>query len=184
MRQISLVKIFTASLLVLAIVGCGSKIKNTVQPTQALGTKHVVGAGGVVLHIDKESSLKNAFGKADVFGRTTDKGYSELRFVGIDSSGNKIFYRKDIDILTNETTMSRANVSRTYGNINTNVYGNRASTNYTATTVNPSSDYHMGIPSDIIQIKLPKNKNKIYFLGHTVTIINATSHSLEYKITK
>lgn len=173
-----------SALVVLLISGCGNQIQQTAQPKEALESTHIAGIGDVILHIDKKSNLKNAFGKADVFGRTTDNGYSELRFAGIDKNANRIFYRKDIDILTNETTMSRTKIAQTYGHADTNLYGNNASTNYSSTTYMPSSDYHKAIPSDTIQIKLSKNENKLYFLGHVVHIIEATSHSLKYKITK
>lgn len=166
------------------MVGCGSQIQNQVQVTQTLGTKYTIGVGEVVAHVDKKSNFKNAFGKADVFGRTTDKGYSKLRFAGLDNSGNKIFHRKDIDILINETTMSKTPIAYTSGHANTNFNYNTANTNYSSTTVLPQSDYHMVSPSSTIKIKLPKNENKLYFEGHTVTIIKATTYSLEYKISK
>ena len=66
-----------------------------------------------MVRIDAQESMPNAFGKADIFGRTRDRGFSELRFKGIAPSGFAVFRRRDVDIMTNETTMSRAGLGST-----------------------------------------------------------------------
>ena len=51
--------------------------------------------------------LPKVFGRADLFGRTRDRGFSEVRYMGLNASGMPVFQRRDVDIMTNETTMSR-----------------------------------------------------------------------------
>lgn len=60
-----------------------------------------------VYRIHKSQDLPNAFGKADLFGGKTDAGTTELRFMGLTEEGQIIFRLTDVDIVTNETTMSR-----------------------------------------------------------------------------
>jgi hypothetical protein len=42
-----------------------------------------------------------------MFGRTRDRGFAELRYMGTDSAGRPVFRRVDVDVYTNETTMSQ-----------------------------------------------------------------------------
>jgi hypothetical protein len=63
--------------------------------------------GDIVLRVNRADDLPNLFGRADLFGRTRDRGFSEVRFMGLNEAGMPIFRRRDVDIATNETTMSR-----------------------------------------------------------------------------
>lgn len=177
------------------IAGCAT-IEHTSNTEQPIGQPAIVGVGDVVLRVNKQRNLENAFGKADVFGRKTNEGFSELRFAGVEKTGEVVLYRKDVRIITNETTMSRTPFSTTTGSANTNVtgsyYGNansgnvnaNARTNYSSTTLMPTSDFHVVIPADTIPIRLSTGENKVPMEGYVVEIIRATPSSLEYKITK
>jgi hypothetical protein len=63
--------------------------------------------GDVMVRVDMRDDLPNAFGRADMFGRTQDRGFIELRYMGLNASGEPTFRRRDVDIYTNETTMSQ-----------------------------------------------------------------------------
>jgi len=154
-----------------------------------------VGVGDVVLRVNKQRDLENIFGKASIYGRKTNEGFSELRFAGVEKNGEVVLYRKDVQIITNETTMSRTPFSTTTGRSNTAITGNysgagnvgtvnaNASTNYSSTTLSPTSDFHVVVPAETIPIRLPEGETKVPMEGCVVEIIKATPVSLEHKIT-
>jgi hypothetical protein len=186
------------SLLAAAIISGCSTIEHTSSTEQPTGKPTIAGVGDVVLHVNKQRNLENAFGKSDIFGRKTNEGFSELRFAGVEKSGEIVLYRKDVSIITNETTMSRTPFSTTSGSASTNVsgdyYGDKnnsnsningnATTNYSSTTLTPVSDFHIIVPVDTIPIRLSPNETKIPMDGYVVEILKAAPNSLEYIITK
>ena len=100
------VTIPTVSLMVLLQVGCGNLQTYTVldQPTNTPLTASV---GQKIWRTTKTRDLPNAFGKADLFGRTVASGYVELRFLGVERESIVLFGFRDVEIYSNETTMSR-----------------------------------------------------------------------------
>lgn len=188
-------RMITALLLAFCLFGCAT-IKHTATVEQPIGQQSIVGVGDVVMRLNKQRDLENIFGKADLYGRKTNEGYSELRFAGVEKNGEVVFYRKDVQIITNETTMSRTPFSTSAGHSNTNITGSyygadnvgtvnaNATTTYSSTTISPTSDYHVVIPDNTIPIRLPAGERKIPMEGYVIEIINATPVSLEYKITK
>jgi hypothetical protein len=64
-------------------------------------------AGDIVVRVERTDDLPNVFGRADLFGRTRDRGFTEVRYMGVNAAGAPLFRRRDVDIMTNETTMSR-----------------------------------------------------------------------------
>jgi hypothetical protein len=191
MMKQTLIPLLAAAL----IAGCVT-IEHTSNTEQPIGQPTIVGVGDVVLRVNKQRNLENAFGKADIFGRKTNEGFSELRFAGVEKTGEVVLYRKDVRIITNETTMSRTPFSTTTGSANTNVtgsyygnanYGNvnaNARTNYSSTTLTPASDFHIVVPAETIPIRLAPGESKVPMEGYVVEIIKAAPSSLEYKITK
>jgi hypothetical protein len=191
MMKQSIIFLFFATL----VFGCAS-IQHSTSTEQPIGEKIIAGVGDIVLGLNKKRNLENVLGKADIFGRKTNEGFSELRFAGVESSGEVVLYRKNVHVLTNETTMSKAPISRTTGSTNTNLtgsfYGNgnhgninsNATTNYTSTTTKPTSDYHVFIPSETIPIRLAPGETKFHMEGYVVEIIKATTNSITYKINK
>ncbi|MFK4131961.1 hypothetical protein ACI2KR_06655 [Pseudomonas luteola] len=176
----------------LIISGCSS-IEHTSSIDQPVNQAAIVGVGDVVLRINKQRNLENAFGKADMFGRKTNEGFSELVFAGVEPSGEIVLYRQDVNIITNETTLSRTPFSSSTGSSKTNVtgsyYGNRSfsgnsTTNYSSTSINPSSDFHSVVPAGAIPIRLAPNENKLPMGGYMIEVIKATPNSFEYKIIK
>jgi len=177
------------------LTGCAT-IKHTSTIEQRIGKQTIVGVGDVILHVNKQRNLKNAFGKADIFGRKTNEGFSELRFAGVEKTGEVVLYRKDVQILTNESTMSRTPVITATGNSNSTISGNYYSTgnsatisanqrtNYSSTALSPTSDFHVVVPVETIPIRLAPGETKLPMEGYIVEIINAAPNSLEYIITK
>ncbi len=154
----------------------------------------MAGVGDVVLRVNKTRDLQNAFGKADLFGRKTNEGFVEVRFAGVEANGEIVLFRKDVQILTNETTMSRTPFSNTVGSSSTTASGSysgtanggvinaNSKTNYTATTTAPVSDFHIIAPADTFAIRLPKGTKTVPVEGHVLEIINSSAIALEFKV--
>ena len=188
-------QLITLLSIVVCISGCAT-IEHMSNAEQPIGQQFIVGVGDVVLRVNKQRDLENIFGKASISGRKTNEGFSELRFAGVEKNGAVVLYRKDVRIITNETTMSRTPFSTTTGNSNTTITGSysgsgnvgnvnaNARTNYSSTTLSPASDFHVVVPAETIPIRLPAGETKIPMEGYVVEIIKATPVSLEYKITK
>ena len=66
----------------LTLIGCAN-IEHTTKVSQKVGQSQFAGVGDIVLSIERERNLKNAFGKSDIFGRKTKEGYTEIRFAGV-----------------------------------------------------------------------------------------------------
>ena len=80
-------------LLTILLAGCSS-IEHSKKIEQATNTPLFAGAGDVVIHINHERDLENAYGNADIFGRKTKEGFSELRFLGASANGDIILARE------------------------------------------------------------------------------------------
>lgn len=181
--------------MVAALGGCAA-IDRTASVAQPTGAVLMVGPGDLVVQIDRERNLENAFGKSDIFGRKTKEGFTEIRFAGMESNGEVVLFRKDVQIMTNETTMSRTPVAMTTGTATSslsgtgNMYGNTmqfqgsGTTNYSSTTLMPAKDFHVAIPSDTVAIRLAPGEKRLALSGYIIEIMSASRNSLEYKITK
>lgn len=184
-----------AFLLLAPLVGCGS-IEHTATAIQPLGKVLLAGPGDVVLRVDRERNLENVVGKADIFGRKTKEGFTEVRFAGIEPSGVVVLYRKDVSILTNETTMSRTPVSMTTGSATTtgsaraSTYGNTAqvtgsaTTTGVSTTVGPASAYTLAVPSGSVAIRLESGERRVPVAGYVIEVLSVTPNSIEFRVSQ
>jgi hypothetical protein len=190
----AIMKLLVVSLTVLLALSACADIQHTASPEQALDRTLLAGPGDVVLRINRQRNLENALGKSDVFGRKTNEGFIEIRFAGVESNGQLVLSRKDVQIITNETTMSRTPVTQTSGRANTALSARAAddfggttvnaaaTTTYQETTITPSSDFHVVVPADTIPIRIAATDSVLPVEGYIIEIIRATPHSLEYRI--
>lgn len=188
-------KFLLVAALATVLLSCGS-IERTASSQQPIGKVLMAGPGDVVLRIDRERSLTNVVGKADIWGRKTNEGFSEIRFAGVESNGQVVFYRKDVQILSNETTLTRTPMSFTSASTNTaasgtaTTYGNSAQLSGTSrsvgssTTISSGSEYHVAVPSDTIAIRLGPNERRVPISGYVVEILSVSPNAIEYRVTQ
>ncbi len=99
---------FGFCLLATVLIGCAyDPISYMAELRQPLDRMLVVGPGDVLVRVDKFRSLINDEGKADIFGRRTNEGYTEMRFGSVESDGTLVLLRNDYVIVTNENTETR-----------------------------------------------------------------------------
>ncbi len=62
----------------LAFLAACSPIQHQETVRQPVGRELVAGVGDVVLRVDRSRDLENIFGRADLYGRKTNEGFSEV----------------------------------------------------------------------------------------------------------
>ena len=82
--------------------------KQKTQISQPVDEEVYTSVGDNLVRVTIKEALPNAFGGADIFGRKREKGFVEIRFMGITEDGRAVFRRRSVDVVSNETTMSRS----------------------------------------------------------------------------
>lgn len=82
--------------------------KQKTQISQPVNEEIYTSVGDNLLKVTIKEPLPNAFGGSDIFGRKREKGFVEIRFMGITDDGRAVFRRRSVDVVSNETTMSRS----------------------------------------------------------------------------
>jgi hypothetical protein len=54
--------------------------------------------GDVLVKVNLRESLPNMFGKPDIFGRKRDRGFVEIRFMGLTDDGRAVFRRRTVEL--------------------------------------------------------------------------------------
>ncbi len=142
--------------------------------------------GNMVLRVNKSEDLPNVSGHADIFGRTRDRGFTEIRYLGLNNEGAAVFRRLDVVIATNETTLTNSpgfstfhstlhgQASNGYGNLNSTANGY---------SFQPSSASVSVLPPNAVDIVLSPNDNQVLTIGkHGVEIIEATKAGVTYNV--
>ena len=138
--------------------------------------------GDVLVKVTLKDSLPNIFGKADIFGRKRDRGYIEIRFMGMAQDGRAIFRRRTVEILTNETTLSPSqSIQRSSTIIQGGGYGNNV-----AIVGHEGGDATVErLPPDTIEFALDLVKNRIVTVeGWQLEIRNADAGGVTFSVTK
>lgn len=69
----------------LSMSGCGT-IRSHRNLEQPMGSVLTTGIGGTVFRLNKTGDLPNAFGGRDIWGGKIDKGFAEMKLVGIEGT--------------------------------------------------------------------------------------------------
>ena len=126
-----------------------------------------------IFRIHKSKDLPNAFGNADVFGGKTDAGTTELRFMGLTEEGKIIFRLTDVDILTNESTMSRYGSS--YSTVN-------ATSPYTATvqTYHKPESTSRQLPPNAVEFLFDPADETLVLKGLEIRVLSVSGYEITY----
>jgi hypothetical protein len=186
----------------LLLSGCG-QVRDSSRLAQPLDRSLVAGVGDTVIEIDMRESLPNAFGNADIFGRTRPKGKIIVTYLGLDQ-GRASFERLTIRLQSNATTMNSSPIiipqtSTTTYSGSTNVIGTAPAGTFSGTALSsgvatttappivlpPSGSETQVISNDRIRYYLDLNKDRNLFIeGKEILIEQATVSSVKYRIKK
>lgn len=187
-------------ILVVALLSGCSSIKNYESLEQPTNTPLKTYVGGEVFKVDKSSDLPNAFGHADVFGGKVDRGFSELRYLGIQQNGYLGFAVVEMETRSNESTMSRYGMSTStinaqsytngnnYGRLSgSNYYGSgsyQTSTSGTITTLNAPEGHTSYLPPNATTFVIPPSQQQLQIGNVNVMIMGYDTTSLTYSLSK
>jgi hypothetical protein len=90
---------------ILLAIACAT-IRAHRQLEQPLGSQLTSGIGGTLFRLNKIGDLPNAFGGRDIWGGKVDKGFAEVKLVGIEDR-TLLLDIIDVNRQSSETTMDR-----------------------------------------------------------------------------
>lgn len=133
-----------------------------------------------MVRVDRTECLPNVFGKCDIFGRKRVRGYSDIRYMGLTPDGRPVFRRRDVDVMNNETTMSRSSMSSSI--INAQPYGNGALV--TGVTAGPPKPAHVeALPPDTVEFAIDLKQTRTVTLNdQAIDIIEANSSQVRFNL--
>jgi hypothetical protein len=138
--------------------------------------------GDVLIKITLKDSLPNAFGGADIFGRKRERGFVEIRFMGLAPNGLAVFRRRTVEILTNETTLSPSqSLGRSPSVVQGSGYGNNV-----AIIGSQGGDATVErLPLDTIEFSLDTSKNRFITVeDRLIEIKAADSGGVRFIVTR
>lgn len=137
--------------------------------------------GDVLVQVNLRESLPNAFGGPDIFGRKRDRGFVEIRYMGLAPDGRAVFRRRTVDIYSNETTMTRSQPR--WGNATVTANGDSAYI----------SGFSMGsdratieaLPPDTVEFALDLSTYRIITVGdRQIQLVNADAGGVTFSVSK
>ena len=150
------------------------------------GRPGMAGVGDTVMDMKLTQSLPNAFGKADLFGRTRDAGRMTVRLVGADGN-HAVFVRQDVAIQSNESTMTRSplvggtlatsSVSGKVGNVPVSATRSTAG----LTSLPAVTPYSYPIQAGQVQIVVPVG-GMAMVAGRRLKVLRAVEGGVEYSV--
>lgn len=169
---------FTA-ISVIALFGIAScaSVETSGNASIAPNEQRTISVGDSVVRVDLRRSLPNAFGRADVFGGTTDAGYIDLRYLGLNEEGNPVFHRQDVSMVSDETTMSRFGPLAAQANAQSNTNdGNTVIVN------TPRADNVKVLSPTEMQFSIDLSESRIITVDDvTIYVISANGSSITYE---
>jgi hypothetical protein len=151
----------------LLTAGCGT-IRSHRQVEQPLGSQLVSGVGGTLFRLNKLGDLPNAFGGRDIWGGKIDKGFAEVRLVGIEDQ-TLILEVIDFSRHSSETTMDRYKPFQRRGLFNVDVQQ--------SVTVGP------GESLTPYRVRLDVSKQKdIVIAGIRLRVLEVQPHAVRYQL--
>jgi hypothetical protein len=154
----------TIAVLLLALLAACGTMQNYRVLDQAAGPVLTASVGGTIFRLNRSSDLPNAFGKADVFGGKVDRGYAELKFLGVNEKGELLLSVTDINKSSHETTMDR--------------YGNRPAVQVqTNVAVGSSSS-----PESMRFLFDPRKQKELIIAGVKVVFVDVQPYSVSYRV--
>lgn len=175
------------ALLGLAVAACSPVQQQSVVSTP-ISQSLVAGVGDTVLRAEGRESMPNAFGRADIFGRTRPTGFTVIQYGGL--QGDKVvLLRSGVLTQSEATTMNstgmimptqqQTNIS---GMVGTQPISGTATTTGT-TYVPPRGASSISSQQPTIPILVDWRKNpRVPVLGQTIVIEAASPTSVSYRI--
>ena len=177
--------------LMLLLCGCAT-VETKTEVVQRLGEELSAGVGDTVVRLNSEKNLPNAFGKSDLFGRTTPTGVTTLVYSGVFGAKAR-FLRQDVDIETGATTMNSTPIVIPTTTVTT-YSGSYAGRPYSGSAV--TSGAPVVVPANTpkasvferqpvqIEVEIAKLPQVILVQGYRIKVLSAEAGVVRYSIAK
>jgi hypothetical protein len=181
----------TSILFCAALSACGEieEISSVKASGTRVGDSIVATRGDAVIEVINQESMPNAFGNADIFGRTRATGTTSFIFIGGTGSAAN-FIRRDVDVRSEKTTMNSTPImvqntsTTTYsGYVGNTNFGGKSNTSSAPIFLPPNTPADQVTGVREIPISVPiKGNNTIAIGGTKFTVLSATRNQLTYQI--
>lgn len=183
-HHLRLAFVITLAVIALAVTGC-AQVEQRQRLAEPVGPVMRTPVGGTIATIAKERDLPNAFGRADIYGRTVDAGFMRIVYRGRGADGSVLVEQINVDVQSNASTMSRGDVIH-YGGPQPAVASSRErgvayGTSRTVSVASPADQVAMPLPG-AAQFSIPKQRSLTLPTGQTVEFIAAERHELIFRI--
>ena len=162
-----------------------AKIEHKQLLAEPVGRDLTVPVGGTIATMNKQKDLPNVFGKADLYGRKVDTGFTKLVYEGPAGGGGVAVAQIDVDVLSNADVFSRMpamagsySSASVYGNQNY-VSGSGGSNSWAYV---PRGEQNIVLPPNARRFTIPKGKTLTLQTGQRIEFISVESHQLTYRI--
>lgn len=176
-----------------ALISCGDIEPSSQAKTEGVETAQgalVAGVGDAVLEVVQRESMPNAFGGADIFGRTRATGTVALYYAGRSGKAAR-FIRRDVQIQSSQTTMNSSPIVINQ-NSQTRYSGAFGGYNYTGTATttrapiflppNTPQDQITGVREVEVRVPITPQANSLVIAGNRLTVLEANTNKVVYRI--
>jgi len=167
----------------LAVSGC-AQVQQRQQLAEPVNVVMRTPVGGAIATVVKDRDLPNVFGRADIYGRTVDAGFTRLVYRGRGSDGSVLVEQIDVDIKSNASTLTRPPVANTPTQpavLSSRESGVAYGTSRTLRVASPADQVAMPMPG-AARFSVPKQTSLTLPTGQTVEFIAAEPHELIFRI--
>jgi hypothetical protein len=134
--------------------------------------------GDIVLRITRTDDLPNLWGRADLYGRTRERGFEEIRYMGVNSVGLPVFRRRDVEIMTNETTLSRSGIGSTVATAQPAGNGVIMS----GISMSPGQATMGALPPDTVEFTINPADGRVITVGdHGIEVLEFNAAGIRYR---
>jgi len=176
-----------AAIFALILSGC-SPVAQQTKIASPVGETLTAGVGDVMLRAEGRESMPNAFGNADLFGRTRPTGFTTVQYGGM-KGGNAVLLRSGVTIASDATTMNSTPLIVPTQSTST-AYGTIGSRQFEATSTTTGMAYIPARGSTTTSAQQPtipievnwKSHPRVPVAGRMVVIEKADPLSITYRI--
>ena len=172
-------------LLAVSITAACAKIEHKQLLAEPVGRDLTVAVGGTIATMNKQKDLPNVFGKADLYGRKVDTGFTKLVYEGPTGGGGIAVAQIDVDVVSNADVFSRMpamagsySSASLYGNQNY-ISGSGGSNSWAYA---PRGEQNIVLPPNARRFTIPRGKTLTLQTGQRIEFISVEPHQLTYRI--
>jgi hypothetical protein len=162
-------------------------IQQTTNLATPVGQSIKAGVGDVILRAEGRESMPNAFGGADIFGRTRSTGIVFVQYGGA-RNGNAILLRSGVTTQSDATTMNSTGMLLPTQQ-NTSIYGTVGRTPVSGTAVSTGAVYIPPAGANVTSVQQPlvpieinwRKDPRVQVGGQTIIVEAADERSIVYR---